>query len=135
MQDFENIKSWMYAKETHEFCNAFSLVMICRVTDEGDLLDNNGKELTSINDVVDDIASISTLNEKAKLITIQAYPGINFIFTLLPPTKLLEGNIFNHICLSTTGRGVHLYRALVSSVQGLSSPHANDIWWPRLDTC
>ena len=65
----------MYAKETHEFCNTFSLVMICRVTDEGDLLDGNGKELASIGDVVDDIAGISTLNEKAKLITIQTYPG------------------------------------------------------------
>ena len=60
--------------------------MLCRVSDEGDLLDSNGEELTSISDVVDDIAGISTLNEKAKLITIQAYPGI--IFYLFITTRL-----------------------------------------------
>ena len=78
----------MHAKETHEFCNTFSLVMMCRVTDEGDLLDGNGKKLTSINNLVDDIVGISTLNEKAKLITIQAYPGMEFYLYITTPNEV-----------------------------------------------
>ena len=62
-------------KETHTFCNAFALVMMCRTTGEGDLLGINGEELTSVDDIVKDFALIPTLNEKAKLITIQVYPG------------------------------------------------------------
>ena len=57
--------------------------MMCRVSKEGDLLDHNEEELTSINNLVEDIAGISTLNEKAKVITIQAYPGTIFPFSLL----------------------------------------------------
>ena len=70
----------MCADETHMFCNTFSLVMICHTKDIGQLLDHTGEELTTINGLVDDIAGISTLNEKPKFITIQAYAGK--IFTL-----------------------------------------------------
>ena len=52
--------------------------MMCRVSEDGDLLDSNGEELVSINELVDDVSDISTLNEKAKLITIQGYPGMEF---------------------------------------------------------
>ena len=52
--------------------------MLCRVNEDGDLLDGNGDELTSIEDLVEDVTGISTLEEKAKVITIQAYSGIIF---------------------------------------------------------
>ena len=65
----------MCADETHEYCNMFSLVVMCRTKNGDKLLDGNGEELTSIDDVVDDIADIRTLNTKPKLITIQAYIG------------------------------------------------------------
>ena len=58
LQKYQNIKSWMRADETHVFCNTFSLVMICRMKDIGDLMDHIGEELTSINGLVDDIADI-----------------------------------------------------------------------------
>ena len=65
----------MCVAETHQFCNMFSLVMMCRTCDGDKLLDSEGKELTCIDDMVDDIANTSSLNKKPKLITIQAYPG------------------------------------------------------------
>ena len=65
----------MCAKETHLYCNAFSLVMMCQVTGEGDLLDFYGEKLTSINDLVQDITNVSTLNKKPKLLMVEGYPG------------------------------------------------------------
>ena len=65
----------MFANETHAYCNMFSLVMVCRTNYKGDFLESNGQKLISINSMVDDIDGISTLNDKPKLITIQAYIG------------------------------------------------------------
>ena len=70
----------MCAQETHQFCNAFVLVMICDGTDEDIFLDGNGGRLTSINDIIDDITGISTLNKKPKLVLIEEIAGINFSF-------------------------------------------------------
>ena len=75
LQKYGGIKAWMCADETHEYCNMISLVMMCRTKNGDKLLDGNGEELTSINDVVDAIAGIRTLNTKPKLLTIQAYIG------------------------------------------------------------
>ena len=54
------------------------MVMLCGVSEDGDLLDGKGEELTSISDIVEDITGIATLNKKPKLIAIQGFPGIMF---------------------------------------------------------
>ena len=90
----------MCADESHEFCNTFSLTMMCRVSKEGDLLDHNEEELTSINKLVEDIAGISSLNEKAKVITIQAYPGTIFPFSLL--STVLEIKMYEYMAPMNT---------------------------------
>ena len=94
----------MCADESHKFCNTFSLTMMCRVSKEGDLLDHNEEELTSINNLVEDIAGIATLNEKAKVITIQAYPGIIFsLFIVIDRFRNRNVGVHDtnqHICLA-----------------------------------
>ena len=72
----------MCAAETHQFCNMFSLVIMCLISDGDKLLDCEGKELTCIDDIVDDITNISSLSKKPKLITIQAYPGTFLYLTI-----------------------------------------------------
>ena len=65
----------MCADETPRICNMFSMVMMCRTDDGGRLLGGNDDQLTSLNDLADDINGISMLREKPKLITIQVYNG------------------------------------------------------------
>ena len=65
----------MCAKETHQFCNAFALVMMCKEGDNGILFGCQGEILTSIDELVKEISDVRTLEQKPKLFTIQAYLG------------------------------------------------------------
>ena len=50
-----------------------------------------------------------------------------------PSTKLREGNVFSHICLSKEGRGSHVtnnYDALWTSLYRCPTPHPS-LLWPR----
>ena len=102
LQEFESIKSWMCMNGTHQFCNTFSLVLMCRTDNEGDLLDCNGQKLTPINDVVTDIANTSTLNKKPKLIIVEAYPGKypnQSLITILDCSKFIGINLRHAPCI------------------------------------
>ena len=71
----------MCAKETHQFCNAFVLVMMCKEGRDGNLVGFHGEELTSIDELVKDISDVRTLEQKPKLFTIQAYTGKFKLYT------------------------------------------------------
>ena len=64
LQKYRDIKTWIRTDETHVYCNMFSMLMMCRMDDSGRLLGGNDDQLTSLNDLADDMTGISTLNEK-----------------------------------------------------------------------
>ena len=57
-------------KETHKYCNAFSLIVIGRGTDDGDLLDCHGSTFCTVEELTDVITGIQTLEGKPKLLLI-----------------------------------------------------------------
>ena len=60
----------MTAAETHQYCNAFSLIFIGRGTEDGDLIDFGGEKFHTIEELTDVIAGIPTLDGKPKLMLI-----------------------------------------------------------------
>ena len=66
-QELERIRTWLVTKETHEYCNAFSLIVIGRGTDDGDLLDCPGSAFCTAQELTDVITRIHTLEGKPKL--------------------------------------------------------------------
>ena len=70
----------MTSRESHQHCNAFSLVMICDGTNDGQLFDCKGETFSSINELTDKIVNIQTLNKKPKLILIKRCNGNNITY-------------------------------------------------------
>ena len=69
--------------ESHKFCNAFSLIVIGRGSDDGELFNCNGERFDIIQGLRDQISKIPTLLNKPKFLLIQRYvTGIN-IFSML----------------------------------------------------
>ena len=57
-----------------------------------------------------------------------------------PPTKLREGNVFNHFHLFTGGANVSITHDTLDLTvqchpQSKAPPPASDNWWPSLETC
>ena len=78
MQELERIKTFMTMAESHKYCNAFSLIVIGRGTDDGDLLDCNGESFSTVQSLIDQISRIPTLFNKPKFLLVQRYvPGSN----------------------------------------------------------
>ena len=73
MQELERIKTFMTMAESHKYCNAFSLIVIGRGTDDGDLLDCNGESFSTVQSLIDQISRISTLSKKPKFLLVQRY--------------------------------------------------------------
>ena len=57
-------------KETHEYCNAFSMIVIGQGTDDGDLLDCQERIFSTAQELTDVITGIQTLKGKPKLLLI-----------------------------------------------------------------
>ena len=79
-QKLDGIQSWMTSKESHQHCNAFSLVMICDGTEDGQLFDCQGETFSSIKELTDKIVNIQTLKKKPKLILIKRCNGNNITY-------------------------------------------------------
>ena len=98
----------MTSKETHQYCNAFSLIIIGRGTDDGDLLNSDGEKFHTIEELTDQLTGIPTLNGKPKLFLIVGCVDGNqkyfFNYTVpsyyLSPMKLRGGIAFGHVYLS-----------------------------------
>ena len=73
LQKLKKTWAWMLTKESHAYCNAFFLVILCRGTDEGNLLDSCEQTFSSIVRITEDVTDIHTLNGKPKLVLIQRY--------------------------------------------------------------
>ena len=69
------IQAWMRANETHEYCNAFSLVVLCDGTDDGQLFTHNKKRFFSVKELIDEVSSIMALHKKPKVILVQRCAG------------------------------------------------------------
>ena len=63
--------------ESHKYCNAFSLIVIGRGSDDGDLLDCNGESFSTVQSLIDQIGRISTLFNKPKFLLVQRYVSDN----------------------------------------------------------
>ena len=63
--------------ESHKYCNAFSLIVIGRGTDDEDLLDCNGESFSIVQSLIDQIGRISTLFNKPKFLLVQRYVSGN----------------------------------------------------------
>ena len=70
----------MTSRESHQHCNAFSLVMICDGTDDGQLFDCQGETFSLIKELTDKIVNIQTLKKKPKLILIKRCNGNNITY-------------------------------------------------------
>ena len=75
LQEMNRIQTWMRTNETHEYCNAFSLVLLCEGTDKGQLWDYKKKKISSIKKLTEEISGIVALHKKPKLILIQRCVG------------------------------------------------------------
>ena len=60
----------MTSKETHQYCNAFSLIIIGHGTDDGDLLNSDGEKFHTIEELTDQLTGIPTLDGKPKIVLI-----------------------------------------------------------------
>ena len=69
-KELKRINKWMMSKETHQYCNVFSLIFIGRGTNDGDLLDCGGKKFHTVEELTDKLTGIPTLDGKPKLIVI-----------------------------------------------------------------
>ena len=69
------LKRWMLKDETHIDCNSFLLTIICHGNDKGHLLDMNKKRAWITEDIVGDLSEVETLQEKPKLLVVQACRG------------------------------------------------------------
>ena len=70
IQDLDRIKTWLSTIETHQYCNAFSLIVISRGTDDGDLLDCHGETFGTTEELSEMITGVQTLGGKPKLFLI-----------------------------------------------------------------
>ena len=77
MEELERIELWATTMESHKYCNAFSLVVIGRGTDNGDLCDCNGESFSTIQSLIDQIMKITTLFKKPKFLLFQRYVAGN----------------------------------------------------------
>ena len=48
MQELKRIKTFMTMAESHKYRNAFSLIVIGRGTDDGDLFNSNGESFSTV---------------------------------------------------------------------------------------
>ena len=89
LQELDRIQSWMTSRESHQYCNTFSLVMICDGTDDGKLFDYQGETFSSITDLTNKFIRVQSLKKKPKLIIIKRCSGnytgppSNFFATVL----------------------------------------------------
>ena len=67
----------MTMAESHKYCNAFSLIVIGRGTDDGDLFDCNGESFSTVQSLTDKIMTIPTLFNKPKFLLVQRYVSGN----------------------------------------------------------
>ena len=65
----------MLTEESHAYCNAFFLVILCRGTDEENLFDSCEQAFSSMVRITEDVTGIHTLNGKPKLVLIQRFTG------------------------------------------------------------
>ena len=68
---------WTMTAESHKYCNAFSLVVIGRGTDDGNLFDCNGESFCTVQNLADQTMKIPTLFNKAKFLLVQRYVAGN----------------------------------------------------------
>ena len=67
----------MTMDESHKYCNAFSLIVIGRGMDDGDLFDCNGESFSTVQSLTDQIGRIPTLFNKPKFLLVQRYVSGN----------------------------------------------------------
>ena len=65
----------MTSRESHKHCNAFTLVMICDGTDDGQLFDSHGETFSSVTELTDRIVRVQSLKKKPKLVLIKRCNG------------------------------------------------------------
>ena len=68
------------SKETHQYCNAFSLIIIGRGTYDGDFLNSDGEKFHTIEELTDQLTGIPTLDGKPKLFLILRCVDGNYFF-------------------------------------------------------
>ena len=99
MQELERIKTFVTMVESHKYCNAFSLVMIGRGTDDRNLLDCNGKYFSTVQSFSDQISRIPSLFNKPKFLLIQRYvkgTSVQFVTWKIQDVNfILSSNIYN----------------------------------------
>ena len=89
MQELERIKTFMTMAESHKYCNAFSLIVIGRGTDDGDLFNCNGESFSTVQSLTDQISRIPTLFNKPKFLLIQRYVSGNSVQFFTWQTRLV----------------------------------------------
>ena len=66
---------WLMAEETHQYCNALAVHIICHGSNNTDVLDVNKQKAFTVQEFTDDVDRVKNLKNKPKLIMIQKCRG------------------------------------------------------------
>ena len=69
------IRAWITDVADHSRCNSFVMVVIAHGTESGKLLDVEQRAAFEINQLVEEVSAISSLNGKPKIFVIDACRG------------------------------------------------------------
>ena len=69
------IKQWLVAEETHQYCNALAVHIICHGWNSTDVLDVKKHKSFTMQELADDLDKVENLKNKPKHIFIQKCRG------------------------------------------------------------
>ena len=69
------IKLWLKAEETHQYCNALAIHIICHGSNSTDVLDVNKQRAFTVQEFADDLDTVDNLKNKPKVLIVQKCRG------------------------------------------------------------
>ena len=90
-------KMWLMAEETHQYCNALAVHIICHGSNSTDVLDVNKHKAFTLQNFADDLDKVENLENKSKLLMVQKCRGKASVLPM--PNLLFESSRQNKIII------------------------------------